>query len=65
MVDTNWIKGQTDLRRLVEADLGPPKRHGGGAALYKCPFHGERSGFSLAARWTQGSRAARFKRLTG
>jgi DNA primase len=41
-------KAQIDLRDLVEADLGPARRRGGTARLWKCPFHQERRGYSLA-----------------
>lgn len=59
MSDTRHIKERYDLRRIVERDLGqPPIRSGRGhgrASLYKCPFHNERRGYSLAV-WADGYR---------
>lgn len=55
MVDTQRLKENCDLRRLVEQDLGPAPLHGGRAYLWKCPFHHEQKGFSLAV-WANGYR---------
>lgn len=55
MVDTQRLKENCDLRRLVEQDLGPAPLHGGRAYLWKCPFHNEHKGFSLAV-WANGYR---------
>jgi DNA primase len=55
MVDTQRLKAGCDLRRLVEQDLGPAPVRGGRAHLWKCPFHNERKGFSLAV-WQDGFR---------
>lgn len=55
MVDTQRLKAGCDLRRLVEQDLGPAPLRGGRAHLWKCPFHNERKGFSLAV-WEDGFR---------
>ncbi len=55
MTDTHALKAQCDLRRLVEQDLGPAPLHGGRAHLYKCPFHHEQKGYSLAV-WADGYR---------
>src|SRR5215468_6908932 len=55
MVDTQRLKDGCDLRRLVEQDLGPAPLHGGRAYLWKCPFHHEQKGFSLAV-WANGYR---------
>jgi DNA primase len=41
-------KPDVDVRGLVERDLGRPAYHSGKAAKYKCPFHQEHHGFSLA-----------------
>ncbi len=53
--DTTRIKDQYDLRRIVEQDLGQPAIRSGQAHLYKCPFHNERKGYSLAV-WHDGYR---------
>jgi DNA primase len=55
MTDTRTLKAQIDLRRIVEQDLGPAPTHGGRALLWRCPFHHERKGFSLAV-WADGYR---------
>lgn len=55
MVDTQRLKDNCDLRRLVEQDLGPAPLRGGRAYLWKCPFHNEQKGFSLAV-WANGYR---------
>ncbi|MBZ0274934.1 MAG: toprim domain-containing protein [Anaerolineae bacterium] len=55
MSDTHRLKEDCDLRRLVAQDLGPAPLHGGRAHLWKCPFHHERRGFSLAV-WPDGYR---------
>lgn len=55
MVDTQRLKDNCDLRRLVELDLGPAPLRGGRAYLWKCPFHHEQKGFSLAV-WANGYR---------
>ena len=55
MVDTHHLKEHCDLRRLVEQDLGPAPLRGGRAYLWKCPFHNEHKGFSLAV-WANGYR---------
>ncbi len=55
MTDTQRLKEHCDLRRLVEQDLGPAPLRGGRANLWKCPFHNEHKGFSLAV-WANGYR---------
>lgn len=55
MTDTQHLKENCDLRRLVEQDLGPAPLRGGSAYLWKCPFHNEQKGFSLAV-WPNGYR---------
>lgn len=55
MTDTQRLKENCDLRRLVEQDLGPAPLRGGRAYLWKCPFHNEQKGFSLAV-WANGYR---------
>ncbi|MDI9637728.1 CHC2 zinc finger domain-containing protein [Geitlerinema splendidum] len=55
MIDTQHLKAHCDLRRLVEQDLGPAPLRGGRAYLWKCPFHHEHKGFSLAV-WANGYR---------
>ncbi len=55
MVETQRLKENCDLRRLVEQDLGPAPLRGGRAYLWKCPFHHEHKGFSLAV-WANGYR---------
>jgi DNA primase len=55
MVDKQHLKEHCDLRRLVEQDLGRAPLHGGRAYLWKCPFHNEHKGFSLAV-WANGFR---------
>ena len=53
MTDTQRLKASCDLRRLVEQDLGQPLARGGRAFLWKCPFHHEKRGLSLAV-WADG-----------
>jgi DNA primase len=53
--DTQRIKQNYDLRRMVEQDLGHPPVRSGRASLYKCPFHNEQKGYSLAV-WADGYR---------
>jgi DNA primase len=55
MIDTQIFKSNYDLRNIVEQDLGTPAVHSGRASLYKCPFHNESKGFSLAV-WSDGYR---------
>ncbi len=55
MTDTRLIKEQHDLRRIVEQDLGPAPLRSARASLWKCPFHGEHQGYSLAV-WANGYR---------
>ena len=55
MNDTRRIKENYDLRRIVEQDLGPAPIRSGRASLYKCPFHNEQKGYSLAV-WADGYR---------
>jgi DNA primase len=55
MNDTRHIKERYDLRRIVERDLGAPPVRSGRASLYKCPFHNEQNGHSLAV-WADGYR---------
>src|SRR5688572_31967253 len=55
MVNTQHLKEHCDLRRLVEQDLEPAPLRGGRAYLWKCPFHNEQKGFSLAV-WANGYR---------
>jgi DNA primase len=52
-VNTRTLKEHYDLRRIVELDLGPAPVRSARASLWKCPFHGERKGFSLAV-WANG-----------
>jgi DNA primase len=54
-VDTRTLKARVDLRRIVEQDLGPAPMRGGQALLWRCPFHHERQGYSLAV-WADGFR---------
>ena len=53
--DIQRLKEQHDLRRIVEQDLGPAPVRGGRAHLWRCPFHNERRGHSLAV-WADGYR---------
>lgn len=55
MNDTQRIKEGYDLRRIVEQDLRQPPVRSGRASLYKCPFHNEQKGYSLAV-WADGYR---------
>jgi DNA primase len=55
MIDTRRLKETCDLRHFVEQDLGPPPIRSGRVSLYKCPFHNERKGYSLAV-WADGYR---------
>lgn len=52
-VDTQTLKESVDLRRIVEQDLGPAPVKSRNALLWKCPFHRERKGYSLAV-WQNG-----------
>ncbi|NLF00046.1 MAG: hypothetical protein GX601_03625, partial [Anaerolineales bacterium] len=54
-IDTKALKESCDLRHIVEQDLGPAPAHSSRASLWKCPFHGERKGYSLAV-WADGFR---------
>lgn len=54
-IDTKALKENCDLRRIVEQDLGPAPAHSSRASLWKCPFHHERQGYSLAV-WADGFR---------
>jgi len=54
-VNTSILKEHYDLRRIVEQDLGPAPMRSARASLWKCPFHGERQGYSLAV-WANGYR---------
>ncbi len=49
MFDVDSIKRQSDLANIVEADLGPPRRHNGRWLTWICPLHddGDRDGGSL------------------
>ena len=49
------LKTRCDLRLIVEADLGPAHCRGGKALLWRCPFHSEHKGYSLAV-WANGWR---------
>src|SRR4051812_14248870 len=53
MVDITRLKAQVDCRQLVEADLGQPHGRGGKAWNWRCPFHHEQKGYSLAV-WAEG-----------
>ena len=55
MIDTQRLKQTCDLRHLVAQDLGPASLRGGRAHLWKCPFHNEQKGYSLAV-WQDGYR---------
>jgi DNA primase len=55
MSDVKTLKEQVDLRLIVESDLGPAQSRGGKALLWRCPFHNEHKGFSLAV-WQDGWR---------
>jgi hypothetical protein len=55
MNDLKLLKEQHDLRLIVEADLGPAHCRGGKALLWRCPFHNEHKGYSLAV-WEDGWR---------
>jgi DNA primase len=55
MIDTQSLKLQIDVRTLIEYDLGQPPIRSGRSHLYKCPFHNEQKGFSLAV-WSDGYR---------
>ncbi len=55
MTDVKHLKEQHDLRLIVEADLGPSRCRGGKALLWRCPFHNEQKGYSLAV-WENGWR---------
>jgi DNA primase len=53
--DLKVLKEKHDLRLIVEADLGPAHCRGGKALLWRCPFHNEHKGYSLAV-WEDGWR---------
>ena len=53
--NTTQLKANYDLRDVIAQDLGPPPVRSGRAALYKCPFHNERKGYSFAV-WSDGYR---------
>lgn len=53
--NTRQIKANYDLRDVIAQDLGQPSIRSGRAALYKCPFHNERKGYSFAV-WSDGYR---------
>lgn len=55
MTDIQALKTRCDVRLLVEADLGPARSRGGKALLWRCPFHHEHKGCSLAV-WENGWR---------
>lgn len=55
MTDLQQLKAQHDLRLIVEADLGPSRTRGGKAMMWRCPFHHEQKGESLAV-WADGWR---------
>ena len=55
MIDTKAMKERSDLRVIVEQDLGPAPTRSRRASMWKCPFHGERKGFSLVV-WPDGYR---------
>lgn len=55
MSGASVLKGAGDLRRLVEADLGPAPQSGGRVHLWPCPFHNKPSSTSLAV-WADGWR---------
>lgn len=55
MVDTMRLKEQVDCRAMIQADLGEPPRRGSRAWNWRCPFHHERKGYSLAV-WAEGWR---------
>lgn len=48
MYDVARIKADCDLRQIVESDLGMSPRRGSKAWQWRCPFHHEHKGFSLA-----------------
>lgn len=48
MFDVQNLKTRHDLRRIVESDLGPARGHSSKALLWRCPFHHEQNGYSLA-----------------
>jgi DNA primase len=53
MNDLQALKTRVDLRLIVEADLGPAQCKGSKALLWRCPFHNEHKGYSLAV-WPNG-----------
>lgn len=55
MDDLKRLKEKHDLRLIVQADLGPAQCRGGKALLWRCPFHNEHKGYSLAV-WEDGWR---------
>ena len=52
--DLKVLKEKHDLRLIVEADLGPAHCRGGRALLWRCPFHNEHKGYSLAGSVNHG-----------
>jgi Toprim-like len=48
MIDVDTLKRQLDCRTVVEHDLGKPKYRTHDYSTFKCPFHQERKGYSLA-----------------
>lgn len=53
MIDTESIKAGIDLRDLVLHDLGQPVIQSAKSLMYRCPFHHESKGASLAV-WADG-----------
>ena len=47
-IDTTAIKANTDLRAMVESDLGPPAKRAGRVSHWRCPFHEDGTTPSLA-----------------
>lgn len=48
MIDRKGITDRINCQDVVEAELGRPKYRSGKAHLYRCPFHHEQKGYSLA-----------------
>jgi DNA primase len=48
MMDTTQLKQSIDLREFALSKLGEPIHRSGKQAMYRCPFHGEKHGTSLA-----------------
>lgn len=53
--DIDLLKARIDLRVLVQSELGNPVRRNAGSWSWRCPFHDEQSGTSLAV-WANGWR---------